>query len=258
MLKPSLADLRAFVTVGELQSFAGAAKALHLSQPALSRRICPPRGDPRRAPGRPHHAQRRADAARTALPGRDARRRRRPRPLGAEPARRRRARGRRRDHRLRVLGGPQLPAAGDPRLSCAPPARAGADHRGGRRRGAGERQARRGRCRDQLHRHAGPRGRVHAAAQGALRARLPRRASAGAAARGALVGARRLSARARVARLAQSPVHRPGARRPAAAAAADLRGAPCVDADRPGRERARRGGGAAIDAAAAARQPWSA
>ncbi|HEY1228274.1 MAG TPA: LysR family transcriptional regulator, partial [Ramlibacter sp.] len=39
MLKPSLADLRAFVTVGELQSFAGAAKALHLSQPALSRRI---------------------------------------------------------------------------------------------------------------------------------------------------------------------------------------------------------------------------
>ena len=39
MLKPSLADLRAFVTVGELQSFAAAAKALHLSQPALSRRI---------------------------------------------------------------------------------------------------------------------------------------------------------------------------------------------------------------------------
>jgi DNA-binding transcriptional LysR family regulator len=39
MLKPSLADLRAFVTVGEMQSFAAAAKALHLSQPALSRRI---------------------------------------------------------------------------------------------------------------------------------------------------------------------------------------------------------------------------
>jgi DNA-binding transcriptional LysR family regulator len=39
MVKPSLADLRAFVTVGELQSFAAAAKALHLSQPALSRRI---------------------------------------------------------------------------------------------------------------------------------------------------------------------------------------------------------------------------
>ncbi len=39
MLKPSLADLRAFVTVGELQSFAAAAKVLHLSQPALSRRI---------------------------------------------------------------------------------------------------------------------------------------------------------------------------------------------------------------------------
>lgn len=38
-LKPTLADLRAFVTVGELQSFAAAAKALHLSQPALSRRI---------------------------------------------------------------------------------------------------------------------------------------------------------------------------------------------------------------------------
>ncbi len=37
--KPSLADLRAFVTVGELQSFAAAAKVLHLSQPALSRRI---------------------------------------------------------------------------------------------------------------------------------------------------------------------------------------------------------------------------
>jgi DNA-binding transcriptional LysR family regulator len=39
MLKPSLADLRAFVTVGQLQSFAAAAKSLHLSQPALSRRI---------------------------------------------------------------------------------------------------------------------------------------------------------------------------------------------------------------------------
>ncbi|HEY4374186.1 MAG TPA: LysR family transcriptional regulator [Burkholderiales bacterium] len=38
-MKPSLADLRAFVTVGELQSFAAAAGALHLSQPALSRRI---------------------------------------------------------------------------------------------------------------------------------------------------------------------------------------------------------------------------
>lgn len=38
-LKPSLADLRAFAAVGELQSFAAAAKALHLSQPALSRRI---------------------------------------------------------------------------------------------------------------------------------------------------------------------------------------------------------------------------
>ncbi len=37
--QPSVADLRAFVTVGELQSFAAAARALHLSQPALSRRI---------------------------------------------------------------------------------------------------------------------------------------------------------------------------------------------------------------------------
>jgi DNA-binding transcriptional LysR family regulator len=39
VLKPSLADLRAFATVGELKSFAAAAKALHLSQPALSRRV---------------------------------------------------------------------------------------------------------------------------------------------------------------------------------------------------------------------------
>jgi DNA-binding transcriptional LysR family regulator len=39
MAKPSMADLRAFVTVGEHQSFVAAAKALHLSQPALSRRI---------------------------------------------------------------------------------------------------------------------------------------------------------------------------------------------------------------------------
>lgn len=39
MAKPSLPDLRAFVTVGEHRSFAAAAKALHLSQPALSRRI---------------------------------------------------------------------------------------------------------------------------------------------------------------------------------------------------------------------------
>lgn len=39
MLKPSLADLRAFVTVGERRSFAAAAIELHLSQPALSRRI---------------------------------------------------------------------------------------------------------------------------------------------------------------------------------------------------------------------------
>jgi len=38
-MKPSLPDLRAFVTVGNLQSFAAAAKALHLSQPALSRRV---------------------------------------------------------------------------------------------------------------------------------------------------------------------------------------------------------------------------
>lgn len=38
-LQPSLADLRAFVTVGELQSFAAAARELHLTQPALSRRI---------------------------------------------------------------------------------------------------------------------------------------------------------------------------------------------------------------------------
>lgn len=37
--KPSLPDLRAFVTVGRLKSFAAAAEALHLSQPALSRRI---------------------------------------------------------------------------------------------------------------------------------------------------------------------------------------------------------------------------
>jgi DNA-binding transcriptional LysR family regulator len=39
MVKPTLADLRAFATVGALGSFAAAAKALHLSQPALSRRI---------------------------------------------------------------------------------------------------------------------------------------------------------------------------------------------------------------------------
>jgi DNA-binding transcriptional LysR family regulator len=39
MTKPSLADLRAFVTVAETQSFAAAARALYLSQPALSRRI---------------------------------------------------------------------------------------------------------------------------------------------------------------------------------------------------------------------------
>jgi len=39
MTKPTLADLRAFVTVGEQRSFAAAAKQLHLSQPALSRRI---------------------------------------------------------------------------------------------------------------------------------------------------------------------------------------------------------------------------
>jgi DNA-binding transcriptional LysR family regulator len=39
VIKPSTADLRAFITVGQQQSFAAAAKALHLSQPALSRRI---------------------------------------------------------------------------------------------------------------------------------------------------------------------------------------------------------------------------
>lgn len=39
LMSPALADLRAFVTVASLQSFAAAAKALHLSQPALSRRI---------------------------------------------------------------------------------------------------------------------------------------------------------------------------------------------------------------------------
>ena len=34
-----LADLRAFVALAELESFRAAAEALHLSQPALSRRI---------------------------------------------------------------------------------------------------------------------------------------------------------------------------------------------------------------------------
>jgi DNA-binding transcriptional LysR family regulator len=38
-MTPTLPDLRAFVTVAQLRSFAAAAKALHLSQPALSRRI---------------------------------------------------------------------------------------------------------------------------------------------------------------------------------------------------------------------------
>jgi DNA-binding transcriptional LysR family regulator len=38
-MAPSLPDLRAFVMVSRLESFAAAAKALHLSQPALSRRI---------------------------------------------------------------------------------------------------------------------------------------------------------------------------------------------------------------------------
>ena len=36
---PALADLRAFITAAELRSFAAAAKALHLSVPAFSRRI---------------------------------------------------------------------------------------------------------------------------------------------------------------------------------------------------------------------------
>lgn len=38
-MTPSLPELRAFVTVSKLESFAAAAKVLHLSQPALSRRI---------------------------------------------------------------------------------------------------------------------------------------------------------------------------------------------------------------------------
>jgi DNA-binding transcriptional LysR family regulator len=38
-MTPSIPDLRAFVMVSKLASFAAAAKALHLSQPALSRRI---------------------------------------------------------------------------------------------------------------------------------------------------------------------------------------------------------------------------
>ena len=36
---PALADLRAFVTAAELRSFAAAAKVLHISLPAFSRRI---------------------------------------------------------------------------------------------------------------------------------------------------------------------------------------------------------------------------
>ena len=39
MILPPLPELRAFIAVGELRSFALAARALHLSQPALSRRI---------------------------------------------------------------------------------------------------------------------------------------------------------------------------------------------------------------------------
>ena len=38
-MTPTLPDLRAFVTVAQLRSFAAAARTLHLSQPALSRRI---------------------------------------------------------------------------------------------------------------------------------------------------------------------------------------------------------------------------
>jgi len=36
---PGVADLRAFITAAELRSFAAAAKVLHLSLPAFSRRI---------------------------------------------------------------------------------------------------------------------------------------------------------------------------------------------------------------------------
>ncbi len=52
-MKVDLDDLRGFVAVAELGSFHAAADALHLSQPALTRRAPEARGDARRAADRP-------------------------------------------------------------------------------------------------------------------------------------------------------------------------------------------------------------
>ena len=221
MLKPSLADLRAFVTVGELQSFAAAAKALHLSQPALSRRI----SHLEDLLGVRLFDRTTRSVGLTLLGGRF---------LGE-------VRGLVEDLDRSVLSlrdAAEL-EAGDVTIGCVfsavhhflpPVIRAfreqhphvlvriieeGADEVLASVKHGEADLAR------QLHRHAGPRGRVHAAAEGALRAGLPRRPSAGAAALGALGGAGAASARARLARLAQPALHRPGAGRAAAAAAAD-------------------------------------
>ena len=94
----------------------------------------------------------------------------------------------------------------------------------------------------ELHRHAGSRGRVHAAAEGALRARGAGRPSARAPALGTLGRTsrtiRRRASRTRAATGSSSTRPSPTCRR----CRARLRGAPRLDADRPGGERVRRRG----------------
>ena len=108
---PGLADLRAFITAAELRSFAAAAKALHLSLPAFSRRISNLEA---RLGARLFDRTTRSMEL-TLLGSRFLREItpvvRRSRPIGGRAARRRATRGRRRHHRLRVLRGAPLPAA---------------------------------------------------------------------------------------------------------------------------------------------------
>ena len=240
MLKPSLADLRAFVTVGELQSFAAAAKALHLSQPALSRRI----SHLEDLLGVRLFDRTTRNVALTALGERF---------LGE-------VRGLVEDMDRSVLSlrdAAEL-EAGDVTIGCVfsavhhflPPVIRAFRERHPRvlvriiEEGADEVLAsvKHGEA-DLAVNYIGmqdPEVEFTPLLKEPYVLACPAGSPAGPAPIGALGGARELSARPGLACLAQPPLHRPGAGRAAAAAATDHRGAARVDADRPGRERPRR------------------
>ena len=169
---------QAFRAVAELSNFRKAAEAVHVSQPAFSRRI-----DKLEQALGVRLLDRTTRRVSLTSVGRDFDRkvqqlagRPRQHPAG-HPRRRGNAHGRG-DDRLRAVDRLLLPVAGDPRYHERLPEDPGQGVRCQRQRGADGGGPQRGRLRTQLHRRAGAGHRVQAAAGGALRRRLPARPSA--------------------------------------------------------------------------------